>query len=138
MNQAATDAYSFAEPDSFHEYMNSVLSRLSDEQITLIKNAIRSELKKNIEESITKGYNPDDTTWRAKDLLQRVENKETLYRVDRTIICNYLKKHFITPLSELAFDIKNDPKNLAHLAARIQTYTDIVALLKQKMPKTKS
>ena len=138
MNQAATDAHSFAEPNCFHEYMNSMLSRLSKEQITLIKNAIRLELKERIEARIISGPNPEDATWRAMDLLQRVENMEALYRSDRAIISYYLKRHFINPLSDLAFDIRNDPQNLAQLTVRIQTYSNIVALLKQKMSKPKS
>ena len=118
--------------------MNSVLSRLSHEQITLIKNAIRRELKENIEVRNIIRNNPEDATWRAMDLLQRVENMEALCRADRAIISNYLKKHFIYPLTDLAFDIRNDPQNLTLLYARIQTYADIVALLRQRMPKPKS
>ena len=137
MNQATKDAQSFAEPGSFPEYMNSVLSRLSIEQITLIKNAIRRELKENIEVRNIIRNNPEDAAWRALDLLQRVENMEALYRADRAIISNYLKKHFIYPLTDLAFDIRNDSQNLTLLYARIQTYADIVALLRQRIPKPK-
>jgi len=119
-------------PEAYQEFMNSIVSRFSDEQIAILINATENALKKQEESELMMTQKFESATWRQKDLLQRISTKSALYRVERRILTQYLRTFFINPLTRLKPDLGNDTASIKKLEARIQFYQDIVNLLNQK------
>jgi len=132
MNSIYKQIQPIMSPVAFQEYMNSILSRLSDEQLAILTVATEKALQNQKESELKIKRKFESATWRQIDLLERIKNKDTLYRVERRILIHYLRTFFINPLTDLEPDIGNDQTNIRKLEARIQMYQDLVNLFNQK------
>lgn len=127
MSQTSFDAVTSFSPIQFRMYMDDILSWLTDEQHSLLLNAIEHEYQAKLEEAIN--LDMEDATWRTKDIREKVITKSILNRTDRRICSQYLRIHFIAPLETLIPDLSSDPVKSMQLKARIQIYKDLVNLL---------
>jgi len=119
-------------PEAYQEFMNSILSRFTDEQLDILTTATEKALKQQeeFERKITRKF--ENATWRQIDLLERIKTKSIIYRAERRILSHYIKTYFINPLNDMKPDLGNEQANIKNLGARIQFYQDIINLLNQK------
>ena len=119
-------------PEAYQEFMNSILTRFTDEQLSILTTATEKSLKQQeeLERSINRKF--ESATWRQIDLLERIRTKSIIYRAERRILSHYIKTYLIQPLNNLKPDLGNDQAKIKNLEARIQFYQDIINLLNQK------
>lgn len=136
-HQSAIDTSHKMTPEAFREYMDSILSSLTDEQLDILSTATEKALKhqEELESKITRKF--ESNTWRQIDLLERIKTKSAIRRVERRILSHYLVTYFIHPLKDLRPDLGNDHINIKNLESRIRFYQEIYDLLNQKYVKLK-
>lgn len=114
------------------EFENKVLTRLSDEELGIIRSALQQEIEaRKLIQQNHPGQNDNDME-RLENILETVNKKGDLYRTERKICVYHVRRHFVDKLKELRDDMSGDYANRKLLQDRIQFYAFLGAKLSKR------
>lgn len=114
------------------EFDNNILTRLSDEELGIIRSALLQEIEAR---KLIQQNHPDrndNDMERLENILETVNKKGDLYRTERKICVYQIRRHFVDKLKELRADMTDDFRNRKLLQDRIQFYAFLGAKLSRR------